>query len=524
MRNGIDRRTFLKGLGVAGGTALGLGSLSLYNVSAANSQLRYGLNARDIRRLDPMAGPNSIDKTVLEHIYSGLVRPVPGTVNLEQIESDLAVNWEQAPDKKSWTFELRKGVEFHQGFGEFSADDVVFSLNRARDQKASRYYKSYGVFDEIKALDRYTVRVELKAPTSALSFLPTILDWQSGMIMSRRAVEKFGDKIGSNPVGTGPFAFKEHIPQERVTVVRNDNYFRGKPQIESILFRFLPDSSSRTLAFKAGELDIVEVVREKRAINQIEGPNIVVESYGPPTVMALHMNRTHKPLDDIRVRQALAYAVDREAIVQFVGTQIAVPLYSVVPPNFVGGLEEVPKELRYDHNPEKAKSLLAEAGFPKGFTIDPVFITERDFIRRPLEIMQEQWRRIGVNINLNVISHAAWHTKNDEGSNPLVYRAATRFPSANLILEEFFLGGGKRNFSHFTGADQAIREAQSETDPEGQKKLWREAQTDVLADLAAYPTHYLNAVTARKASVDLGYKLDSALCICIPIKWNSSMS
>ncbi|MFQ5684273.1 MAG: ABC transporter substrate-binding protein [Candidatus Binatia bacterium] len=520
----IDRRTFLKGMGIVGGTALGMGIFNPFEASARRSVIRYGINARDIRRLDPMAGPNSVDKTVLDHVYNGLVRPVPGVVNPEQLEPDLAESWESSKDLKSWTFRLRKGVEFHKGFGEFTSDDIVFSLNRAKDKKNNRYYKSYRNFGEIEALDKYTVRIHLKKPASALSFFPTVLDWQAGMVMSRKAVAKLGKKIKSNPIGTGPFVFKEHIPQERLVLVRNENYFRGKPAVEQIILRFLPDSSSRTLAFKAGELDITEVVREQRAIDQVMAPGVVVESYGPPTVMKLHMDRRRKPLGDLRVRQAIAHAINRDEIIKFIGGDVAKPLYSVVPPTFVGGLQDVPERLKYNYDPQKAKQLLASAGLSKGFTIDPVYITERGFYRRPMELIQNQLRQVGIRINLSVIAHPAFHKKNDDGSNPLILRAATRFPVASLILEEFFLGGGKRNFSHFSGADAEIKRAQGETNVQVQKKLWGEAQIKVLEDLAAFPTHYLNVITARKSYVDLGFKkLDSALCICIPIKWNARL-
>ena len=250
-----------------------------------------------------MAGPNSADKTIVETIFNGLVRNTPGQVNPEQLQPDLAESWEHSNDLKSWTFRLRKGVEFHKGFGEFTSDDIVFSLNRAKSKKTDRYYKSYRNFGAIKALDKYTVRIELKKPTSMASFLPKLLDWQAGMVLSRKAAEKLGKKMKTNPIGTGPFVFKEHIPQERLVVVRNENYFRGKPKLEQIVFYFLPNSSSRRLAFKAGELDIIDMDREQRAVDQVKGPGVLIDSFTPPSVYKLHMNRRMKPLDDLRVVQ-----------------------------------------------------------------------------------------------------------------------------------------------------------------------------------------------------------------------------
>ncbi len=517
----VNRRSFLQGMGVLGGTALGLGALDPFELQARQSVLRYGLNSRDARRLDPMLGPNSSDKTVLQTIFNGLVRTKPGVVAPEQLEPDLAESWEASKGLESWTFRLKRGVEFHQGFGEFTSDDIVFSLNRAKSKKTNRYYKSYRNLGEIEALDKYTVRINLKKPTSALSFLPTLLDWQAGMVLSRKAVAKLGQKITTNPIGTGPFVFKEHIPQERLVVVGNKQYFRGVPQIAEIIFHFLPNSSSRMLAFKAGELDVIDMDREQRAIDQVKGPGVIVESFGAPSVYKLHMNRRMKHLDDLRVRQAIAYAINRHAIITFLGGDVAQPLYSVIPPSFVGGLQDVPAHLQYNHNPAKAKQLLADAGLPNGFTIDPVFISERSQFRRPMEIIQHQLGQVGIKINLTVVAHPTWHKKNDDGSNPLVLRAASRFPTANFILEEFFLGGGKRNFSRFTGADAELKQAQGETDLEVQKKLWREAQIKILEDLAAYPTHIQNLIGARKSNVDLGFKLESTLHGGIPIMWTA---
>ncbi|MFQ5541784.1 MAG: ABC transporter substrate-binding protein, partial [Candidatus Binatia bacterium] len=259
-------------------------------------------------------------------------------------------------------------------------------------------------------------------------------------------------------------------------------------------------------------------------IDQVKGPGVVIEAFGPPTVMKLHIDRRRKPLSDIKVRQAIAYAINRKEIVQFIGKGVADPLYSVIPSDFIGGLQEAPANLKYDYNPEKAKKLLAEAGLPNGFTLGPVFISEKAMFRRPMELIQNQLSKVDIKIKVNVIAHPAWHRKNDEGSNPLVLRAATRFPTANFILEEFFSLGAKRNFSHTTVADAILKRAKGETDPEAQKELWRQAQIKILEDLAAYPTHATKNIIARKSYVDLGFRnLISDLCICVPIKWNARL-
>lgn len=520
----INRRVFLKGIGALGGSALGLRALSLFATEARRQVLRYGFGATDIRMLDPMAGPNQYDKSVLVNIYEGLVRPMPGQADAEHLESDLAESWESSKDLRTWTFRLRKGVEFHGGYGEFTAEDVVFSIDRAKNKKTSVFYESYSIFKDIKGLDKYTVRMTLETPKTDLLFLPRLIGWQAGMIMSKKATEKLGDKAKTNPVGTGPFMFKEHIPQQRLVLVRNSNYYQGIPKIEQIIYRFLPDASSRILAFKAGELDIMEVDREQRAIDQVKGPGVVVESFGPDTVMMLLMDRSRKPLNDLRVRQAIAYAINRDGMVKFIGPDVAHPIYSVIPPGFVGGLQDLPEGLRYNHNPKKARELLAEAGLAAGFTLGPVYISEARYLRAPMELIQNQLSQVGIKIDLNVIAHPTFHQKNEEGSNPLILWAATRFPSADFILEEFFLNDAKRNFSRFAGADKDIRQAQGQTDAKMQKQLWREAQIKILEDVAAYPIYAVKNVVARKSYVDLGFKkLEADLCICIPVKWNATL-
>ena len=301
-----------------------------------------------------MAGPKYNHNTVQAAILNGLVRKTPGEVNAERLEPDLAESWESSKDLKTWTFKLRKGVEFHQGYGEFTSADVIFSLERAKDKKTNVYYKSYQPFGKIEALDKHTVRVHLKSPQTALFLLPTVLDWQAGMVLSKKAAEKLRDKLKTTPIGTGPYEFNEYISQEKLVLLRNENYFRGKPGFEKVEFRMLPDPSSRTLAFKAGELDIMDVDREQRSIDQVKGSGVVIESFGPASVHKLHIDRNRKPLNDLRVRQAIAYAINRDDIVRFIGQDVAEALYSVIPAQFVGGLDPVPEKLKYNHDPARA--------------------------------------------------------------------------------------------------------------------------------------------------------------------------
>ena len=130
------------------------------------------------------------------------------------------------------------------------------------------------------------------------------------------------------------------------------------------------------------------------------------------------MDRKRKPLDDLKVRKAIAHSINRDALVQFIGPDVASPLYSVIPPSFVGALQDVPAELRYDFNPEKAKQLLADAGLPKGFNLNPVFISEKPMFRRAFEVLQNQLAQVGIGVNLNVIAPSRLAQEERRGKQP----------------------------------------------------------------------------------------------------------
>src|SRR3954465_8819229 len=180
----------------------------------AQTTLNVGMSAADVNQLDPHRATTTQDKPLTAWLFSGLVRFKPGSASLEGLEPDLAERWESSPDKLTWTFFLRKGVKFHGDYGELTADDVVFSLKRAADQKTSSFYADYASIDSVEAVDPATVRVKLKQPVPA--FLGLVTNYHGGFVVSRKAVEKLGDNFRLNPVGTGPFKFEAYKPNESV--------------------------------------------------------------------------------------------------------------------------------------------------------------------------------------------------------------------------------------------------------------------------------------------------------------------
>jgi peptide/nickel transport system substrate-binding protein len=257
-------------------------------------------------------------------------------------------------------------------------------------------------------------------------------------------------------------------------------------------------------------------------VNKMRGiPGTAIEIFGPGETLVLHFNRTKKPLDDIRVRRAICHAINLDELMKFLGPDVTEKLLSPIPMNYLGGTGKVP---RYEFNPQKAKKLMAEAGYPQGFEMS-VVISEMSDYRRPMEQIQEQLRRVGINLKMDVVTHTTFHQQIRKDVNPLVLYICARFPTADPILTQFYYSksivgtsSSITNFSHYNQIDDLIERARVEADPKGQKALWAEAQKKIIEDVVALPLCITKYGFARKTYVDLGYEMRSTLTLVTPIK------
>ena len=487
--------------------------LGLTVTGHAENVLRIGTLGSDAISLDPHMSTKSQDKIIFPMIFNGLVRFKPGTADLNAIEPDLAESWTVSEDRLVWTFKLRKGVQFHKGYGEMTADDVVFSLKKAAEKKTSSAYKEYSAVQSIEAVDPYTVKITLSEKVPF--FLGAVVNYHGGFILSQKAWEKLGEQAAMNPVGTGPFAFSQYQSKRFVELKANDQYFRGKPAIDAINYRFMPDEATRELAFEKNEVDLFYGRREARWVKtQAQKKNTVVDVFGLGELRNLHLNTSQKPFDDIRVRKAIAHALNREALVTFIGPEVASAANSVVPAGYLGHSDSA---MVYQHDLAKAKALLAEAGYADGLTIKAV-ITKVESLRLPMLVVQEQLRLAGIKLELQVIEHSAFHKMIRQNQSGLVLYGASRFPVADVYLSQFFLSDsivgtptGITNFSHATVADPEIRAAKTEVDLNKQLGLWATAQDKIQKDVYAVPLFEQYLVWCRKANLDYGYKLENSL-------------
>ncbi|RDD94638.1 polyamine ABC transporter substrate-binding protein [Paracoccus pantotrophus] len=486
---------------------------------AQDTVLRVAVQASDIVTLDPHRATTVNDKGPVGWLFNGLVRFPPGSADPEKLEPDLAESWTSSPDGKEWVFKLRPGVKFHGDWGDVTADDVVYSLQRAKDPERSSFAAGYEAFKTIEAVDPLTVRIVLDHPVPG--FLGLVANYHGGNIVSKKAAEAEGADFGEKPVGTGPFEFVQHTTQQNVTFEKNPDYFRGAPKIDRIDYRMIPQDSSRELAFSSGELDLIAGKREQRWVERWrQQPGAIVNVFGPGEYRMLHLNMTIPPLDDHRVREAIARAVNVDDIVAFVGADVGPKGCSVVPTNYLGadctGWD-------YPYDIEKAKALLAEAGHPNGVTVKAV-VSSLNAQLPIMEVIQAQLAEAGITLDMQVVDHPTYHDMIRKDVSGVTFYGSARYPIADTFLTEFFDSAaivGKptaiTNFSHCAVADAPIEAARAELDPTKQLADWSEAQRLIHQEICAIPLFTLQQVWLQSDKLDLGYKLEGALNLVPPI-------
>jgi peptide/nickel transport system substrate-binding protein len=501
-------------------TAFAVILLLLAPVVSAETVARVGVAARDLGALDPAYGIGNGDEFGVRQIYNTLVSPPDGTTRIQanQLQGELAETWEMSPDARTWTFHLRHGVQWHKGFGEFTADDVVFTIKRMADPKTgSQYSANFRQIESMESPDPYTVIWHLTQPNPfiyAFCCMPRF----GGYVQSRKAVEQLGDKLRLNPVGTGPFEFVSYEPKQKIVLRAFDQYWGGKPKIDRLEELFLTETAPRTLALVKGDVDMIEGAGVPGWFPSLkkQKPDAIFDYGRPGGTWALFLNMTRKPFDDIRVRQAIAHAIDTTAWFNAFGDFVE-PMYGISPQGFYGGLhkEDVPTDWPYTFDPKRSKELLAEAGMPNGFSID-VFITEREEYKTNLLIVQEQLRKVGIQINMRLVDHTSYHVDIRRDLNPMVVYGTGQPPLTQAILNAFYDSRsivGKpthnMNFSHFGdvagNVDALIDRAYQEVDDAKRLALLKEIQMQILQQVPVVPLPSPAATWVHNPRLEIGF-------------------
>lgn len=491
--------------------AVGLSATGHAQKLADEQVVRFGIPFNDIGTLDPHQAAGINDTAIVQQVFEGLAAFPPGEQDGGNLKPGLAEKWEASADQKTWTFFLRRGVQWHKGFGEFTAEDVKFSLDRVMNKETgSPFRKTLDNIERVEVAGPYKVVITLKRSDPA--FVQLMAGYQAGYIVSKKALEKNPD-AKSNVVGTGPFYLSDYKPRQSVTLARHDAYWRGKPIVEKIVHQFMPEASTRELALRSGEVQAIGIQAKQDIVDRLRKGGFVTDLTAPANMFVVLLNTTKKPLDDVRVRRALAHATNRQDLIAFLGKDLARPEYSPLAQGYVGHTSDVTK---YPYDMAKAKKLLAEAGLPNGFSMT-VNMSNSNIYLPPIQVLQEQWKKIGVNMEIKVVDHPTYHRLIREDANPIVLYGAFRYPlTGQLYFDQFYNGAsiiGKptaiTNFAHYSGVDDLLAKASYNPDGAEQIKLWQQAQKKIAEDAVSIPLYTQYYAMARSKNLDLGFEQKS---------------
>jgi len=360
---------------------------------AARTDLVLGI-VLEPPHLDPTAGAAAaIDEVLYANVFEGLTRIGPSG----EVLPALAETWTISEDGKSYTFRLRTGAKFHDG-STFDAEDVKFSLDRARAENSTNAQKQlFAQIDTVEVVDPATVRVNLKRPQG--SFLYN-MGWGDAVIVAPESAETNKER----PVGTGPFRFQNWARGSAISLVKNPDYWGEPAALDKAEFRVIPDAAAAVPAMLSGDIQAFPMFPPD-AVSQVEGDarfKVVIGSTEGETLLSI--NNAKPPFDNLKVRQAIAHALDRDEIIAGASNGLGTPIGSHFSP---ANAAYVDLTGTYPHDVEKAKALLAEAGFANGIKAT-LKLPPPSYARLGGEIIASELRQVGIDLQIIPVEWADW--------------------------------------------------------------------------------------------------------------------
>jgi peptide/nickel transport system substrate-binding protein len=443
-------------------------------------ELRIALAFLGAQRMIPWTEPAS--GGIKQHqilIYDHLV----GCTDDGQLstETGIAQKWEEASDQLSWTFRLRQGAKFHDGT-EVTAEDVKFSIDSMFDPKAlaTLLGPTKAAFKEVEIKDPYTMIIHLKHPSAFLPWNFSCATGNEGMILPKKYFQQVGaDAFARNPIGSGPYKVVRNTIGAHVQLEAVDRHWRdGVPKYKTIMLLIVPEESTRLAQLQTGEADIIAVSREKVPEVKAAGFNVFSKLNDQVVVVYMQQQWDPVPINDKRVRQALNYALDKEAIMQFVFAGQGAPavMYPIGSYGVAGGAD--PNLEPYPYDPKKAKELLAEAGYANGFETKIYSYVTADLPELPRlsEVVADYLGKVGVRAKITSMDRAALSTKRQArtlSGDLLPWSTPNRSLAIHIAVIMNTLHHSKSTFTSTADPelDQFIEQALASTDVEEVKQL-----------------------------------------------------
>lgn len=443
------------------------------------------------KSMDPHAVTAVNDFRILVNVYDGLTRYKDGTL---EVEPSLAESWTISDDGKTYTFKLRQGVVFHDGT-PFNAEAVKFNFDRMLNEDHPFHDTGpfplaffFSAVDEVIAVDETTVEFRLKEP-----FAPFLsnLAYPTGLIVSPTAVEESGKDFGRNPVGTGAFRFAEWDANAKLVVTRNEDYWDGPPPLEAVIYRPITDANTRIAEMLSGGLDVMVEVPPDNLAQLRDDAAFTVHEQAGPHVWFLILNTKEGPFAKKAIRQAANYAIDKKALTENILQGTAAVAAGPTPPAFAWAYNE---ELQpYPHDPDKAKQLLAEAGYDgeeltfyvtEGGSgmLDPIAMgtaiqADLQAVGMKVKIETYEWNTFLGKVNPGLegkadMAEMAWMT-NDPDTLPFLALRSQAMPDK---------GGFNSGYYANEKVDELLNKARAVTDQGERAKLYKQMQEIVHED------------------------------------------
>lgn len=479
--------------------------------SNGEKTLVFGRGADSIQ-LDPSKVTDGESIYVTNQIYDPLVRyKVEGT----EVEPALATEWKVSEDGLKWTFQLREGVKFHDGT-DFTAEDVVFNFERWATSGEFIYYGYMfgatkkdlgGIIEKVEATDKYEVKITLSEPNAP--FLQTLAMPPFG-IASPDAIKKYGEDYFKNPVGTGPFVFQEWIPDDKITLTKNEDYFGKVANVNKVIFRTIPDNGARFLELQAGSIDLMTGLNPQDIDTAENDENLKIIRRPSMNISYMAMNTSKDgPMAKKKVRQAINLAIDKkELMTLFEG--IGKPAKNPIPPSLWGYNDEIED---YGYDVEKAKTLLAEAGFPDGFDTNLyIMANPRPYLPQPkltAQAIQQMLKKVGINVKVienDWDTHLAITEKGKHDMAFLGWTGDNGDPDNFLyvLLDKDNAKKGSAGNIAFYKNDEVhdlLKSAQTEMDQEKRIEYYKKAQEIIHEDAPWFPIAHTTPPLAASKDV-----------------------
>lgn len=497
-RRGFLGRAAATGLVLSGTAALARTAQVSAQSDGERGQVVIALDV-DAVQLDPRHAADRTGGSVINLVYSFLVRLGDGN----QPEPDLAERWEVEEDR-IFTFYLNQAALFHDGT-PVTAHDVEATYRAVLDPEFNSAFRAQlSALSDIRVVDDHTIQFEFPQP-----FGPALAYFALTGIASRAYAEANPDTITRVPMGSGPYTFDSWEPNAEVRLLANDGFYGGTPAFDRIIFRVIPDETVRTLELTAGSVDLIYEV-SAQYVEQFEasGDATVIEAdSGTWSFFGMRANRP--PFDDIRVRRAVAHAIDRDEIIQGVWEGLAEPIFVPLEPTSWAYPSD---PFIYEHDLERAAALLAEAGYPDGF--QTAQMTRNDTARTNLNlVIQAQLARIGIDTQLESLDGAVGLERQRQGNFVTTGSFLSDRTDPDEILFESFHSSGRdlpdtRNYWYYANerVDALLEEGRSTVDIARRTEVYQEALRIIIEeDAALVPVAYTRLKIATKPNLEGGF-------------------